>query len=43
MKTDKFIKTAIDVVGFPFTLTNMYFNKKRKLKEIGQRVEVNGK
>lgn len=43
MKTDKFIKTTIDIVGLPFSLTNMFLNKKRKLNEIGQRVEVNDK
>ncbi|MBU9723443.1 MULTISPECIES: alpha/beta hydrolase [Bacillaceae] len=43
MKTDKLLKTVIDVVGFPFTLTNMYFNKKRKIREIGLKLEVNDK
>ena len=43
MKTDQYIKTAIDIVGFPFTVTNMYLNKRRKLKEIGLKVEVNDK
>ena len=41
MNTDKIIKTAINIVGFPFTLTNMYLTKKYQLKEIGLRVEVN--
>lgn len=40
MKTEKWIKTAIEVVGFPFTLFNMYLNKKNNLKEIGQKIKI---
>lgn len=28
-------------MGFPFTLTNMYLNKKRTVKEIGQKIKIN--
>ena len=37
---DKQIKTTIDVVGFPFTLFNMYLNKKNEVKEIGQKIKI---
>ncbi|MFN7249902.1 MAG: alpha/beta hydrolase [Anaerobacillus sp.] len=40
MKSEKWIKTAIEVVGFPFTLTNIYLNKRRNLKEIGQKIKI---
>ncbi|MBE1556986.1 hypothetical protein H4683_004112 [Filibacter limicola] len=28
MKTEKFMKTTLEIVGFPFTLANMYVNTK---------------
>lgn len=40
MKFDKLVKQAIDVIGFPFTITNTYMNKKRHVEEIGQRVSI---
>jgi pimeloyl-ACP methyl ester carboxylesterase len=40
LKSVKWIKTAIEVVGFPFTLTNIYLNKRRNLKEIGQKIKI---
>lgn len=40
---DKWIKHAIDLVGFPFTLTNMYLNRKRKVDEIGQKLKIRDK
>ncbi|MFD1608737.1 alpha/beta hydrolase [Oceanobacillus luteolus] len=36
----KWVKTMIDVIGFPFTLTNLYLNRKNKVKEIGQKVRI---
>ncbi len=43
LKYDKWIKHAIEVVGFPFTLTNMYLNRKRKVDGIGQRIKIRDK
>lgn len=40
MKTEKFIKTTLEVVGFPFTLANMYVSKKNKVSEIGELVKI---
>lgn len=40
MKAEKWIKTAIEVVGFPFTLLNMYLNKKNNMKAIGQKIKI---
>ncbi|HJF31543.1 MAG TPA: alpha/beta hydrolase [Sporosarcina psychrophila] len=40
MKTEKFIKTTLEVVGFPFTIANIYFNEKNKVSEIGDLVKV---
>ncbi|WP_107838257.1 alpha/beta hydrolase [Metasolibacillus meyeri] len=40
MNFDKLVKQAIEIVGFPFTLTNMYLNKRRYIKEIGQRINI---
>ena len=40
MKTVKFIKTTLEVVGFPFTMANKYFNKKNRVREIGDLVRV---
>lgn len=40
LKSIKWIKAAIDVIGFPFTLTNMYLNKKENIKEIGQMIKI---
>lgn len=41
MKIEKFIKTTLEVVGFPFTLVNMYVNKKNRVCEIGDLVKIN--
>lgn len=41
MKAEKSLKTFIDIVGFPFTLTNLYATKKKKLKEPGQLIKRN--
>ena len=41
MKSEKFIKTTLEIVGFPFTLANMYVNKKNRVSEIGDLVQIN--
>ncbi|WP_042478946.1 alpha/beta hydrolase [Bacillus ndiopicus] len=43
MNQDKWIKRTIDIVGFPFTLTNMYLNKNREVNEIGQKIKIGDK
>ncbi|WP_227396865.1 alpha/beta hydrolase [Jeotgalibacillus aurantiacus] len=40
MNFDKGIKRAIDLIGFPFTLTNMYINEKRKVEGMGQKIKI---
>ncbi|WP_010096668.1 alpha/beta fold hydrolase [Ornithinibacillus scapharcae] len=41
MKAEKTLKTVIDVIGFPFTLTNLLLTKNRQLKEPGQLIKRN--
>ncbi|MCM3709315.1 alpha/beta hydrolase [Sporosarcina luteola] len=43
MKTDTIVKNTLSIIGFPFKLTNMLINQKRKVKEIGELVEVNSR
>lgn len=41
LPSEKRLKTIIDVIGFPFTLTNKYLTKKRQHKEPGQLININ--
>ncbi|MEI5908920.1 alpha/beta hydrolase [Bacillus spongiae] len=43
MNTDGILKTGLSTLGFPFTLMNMYVNRRKKVNEIGQLVEVNNR
>ncbi|WP_430010641.1 alpha/beta hydrolase [Metasolibacillus fluoroglycofenilyticus] len=43
LKFDKWTKHIIEIIGFPFTLTNKYINRKRQINEIGQRIKVEDK
>lgn len=43
MNTDTIVKNTLSVIGFPFTLTNMLINQKKKVKELGELVEVNSR
>ncbi len=43
MKKDKLLKTGLSFIGFPFTLTNMVINQLKKVKEIGELVELNNR
>ena len=43
MNTDTLVKTAVSIIGFPFTITNMLINQKNKVKELGELVEINGR
>lgn len=40
MKTEKIIKTTLEIVGFPFVMANMYFDKKNRVREIGDLVNI---
>ncbi|MFB6469063.1 alpha/beta fold hydrolase [Cytobacillus sp. Hz8] len=41
MNIDYILKKGLSIIGFPFTLTNMFINEKNKVSELGQLVEVN--
>ncbi|MCG7343874.1 alpha/beta hydrolase [Sporosarcina sp. ACRSL] len=43
MKTEMIARTALSIIGFPFTITNMLINQKNKVNELGQLVEINGR
>ncbi|MDN4606032.1 alpha/beta fold hydrolase [Sporosarcina highlanderae] len=43
MNTDSLVKNTLSVIGFPFTLINRLINQKKKVKELGQLVEVNSR
>lgn len=40
MTSDKWIKMLIDIIGFPFSLTNLFLQKKSYVKEIGQKIQI---
>lgn len=43
MNKDFLVKNTLSIIGFPFTLTNMLINQIRKVKELGELVEVNSR
>jgi hypothetical protein len=40
METVRFLKSCLDIIGFPFSLAILCFEKKRKIKEPGILVQL---
>jgi pimeloyl-ACP methyl ester carboxylesterase len=43
METVRVLKFCLDIIGFPFSMANLYLNTKRKIKAPGKLVKMNGR
>ncbi|RXJ04590.1 alpha/beta hydrolase [Anaerobacillus alkaliphilus] len=43
MNIDSVLKASLSIIGFPFTITNILINQVKKVKELGELVEVDNR